>query len=59
MSLGVRFLKIVRYFVWKTFTSDIRSDGVLAEQFVVDGIVVLSNNAAVDGVVKQSIPNSF
>ena len=48
----------MRCFVWKTLTSDIRSDDVLVEQFVGDGVFVLSNNIAVDGVVMQSIPIS-
>ena len=39
-------------------TSEIRSDGVSVERFVVDGIVALSSNIAVDGIAMQSIPNS-
>ena len=42
-------------FVWKTLTSEIRSDGVLVERFVVDGVVVLINDIAVNGVVMRSI----
>ena len=40
--------------------SEVRSDGVLAERFVVDGVFVLNNNAAVDSMVSvvRSIPSS-
>ena len=48
----------MRVFIWNTLTSEVRPDAVLVEQFVVDGVFVLSNNIAKGGVFMWGIPKS-
>ena len=59
-SLDVSFQKIMRFFfVWKTVTSEVRWDGVLAEKFVVDAVVVQSNNIVVITLSYRVFPTQF